>query len=316
MKIIRELIRSARPTSTALGYFDGVHKGHQAVIREAVENGRKNDLIPTVFTLLQSPRTVLRGERSSNIITLDEKLSILESIGVEQVYLIDFETIKKISAEDFVRDILCGCFYAKHVSCGFNYHFGAGAKGSGEMLEEMCAAFGISVLARPRIMYENIPVSSTRIRECIVSGNIRSANVMLGREYGFRLPVIHGRQLGRQWGTPTLNQEFPEGLVQPLFGAYVASVTVDGRKYCGVTNIGMKPTVGSDRVLIETWMPEYRGRELYDEVLDVRLLDFIRGEQKFNNTDELKNEIYQNGAEAKKVFMSHYSAEAGMSFLL
>lgn len=302
MEILTELKRSEKPTSTALGYFDGLHKGHQAVIREAVENGKNNSLVPTVFTLLQSPRTVLRGEESRNIITTEEKLAILEKMGVQQVYLINFNDIKNITADDFVKDILCGCFRAKHISCGFNYHFGAGAKGSGDMLEEMCKSFGISVLARPRVTFENSPVSSTRIRECIINGDIEAANNMLGRKYGFVLTVVHGRQLGRQWGTPTLNQFFPQGLVKPKFGAYASVVTVDGKQYCGVTNIGIKPTVGSEKVLIETWMPDYSGRELYYEILDVRLTAFIRGERKFTDTDELKAEIIRNGDYARKIF--------------
>ncbi|MBQ8134947.1 MAG: riboflavin biosynthesis protein RibF [Clostridia bacterium] len=305
MEIITELTRSEKPSSTALGYFDGIHKGHRAVIEEAVEEAKKRELVPTVFTLLQSPRTVLRGEQSNNIITLDEKLSILENLGIEQVYLIDFNSIKNITANDFVRDVLCGCFHARHVSCGFNYHFGAGAQGSGEKLEEMCKNYDITVFARPRITMDEKPISSTRIRECIVRGDITSANNMLGRQYGFCLPVIHGRQLGRQWGTPTLNQEFPEGLVKPCFGVYVSVVTAHGKKYCGVTNVGVKPTVGSDKVLIETWMPDYTGRDLYDETLDVRFLQFIRGEKKFSGIDELKAEILKNGELAKKIFQQH-----------
>ncbi len=310
MKITEELIRSEKPTSTALGYFDGVHKGHKAVIGEAVKNGRENGLVPTVFTLLQSPRTVLRGEPSNNIITLDEKLHELESLGVEQVYLIDFRGIKDITAEDFVRDIISGCFNARHIACGFNYHFGAGAKGSGAQLEEMCRGFGISVIARPRITFDNSPISSTRIRSCIVEGNIEAANSMLGREYGFCLPVIHGRQLGRQWGTPTINQKFPSELVRPRFGVYASVVTVDGKKYCGVTNIGIKPTVGSEHVLIETWMPDYTGRMLYDEKIDIRLIGYIRDEKLFSTVEKLKKEIYKNGEQAKKLFACYYRKEA------
>ena len=172
------------------------------------------------------------------------------------------------------------------------------------MLEDMCRQDGISVLARPRITFEERPVSSTRIRECIINGNITAANEMLGRRYGFELPVIHGRQLGRQWGTPTINQEFPDGLVNPCFGAYASCVTVDGRAYCGVTNIGIKPTVGSDKVLIETWMPDYSGRELYGECIRTDLLDFIRSEKKFESTEQLKEEIYRNAAAAEKIFQN------------
>lgn len=302
MEIIRELIPSAKPSSVALGYFDGLHRGHAAVIGEAVENGRKNGYIPTVFTLLQSPRTVLRGEKSNNIITLDEKLSLLEDFGVEQVYLIDFEGIKDITAESFVSDVICGCFKARHIACGFNYHFGAGAKGSGGQLEEMCSGCGVTVLARPRIEMGGTPISSTRIRASIIDGDVEAANAMLGRKYGFCLPVIHGRQLGRKWGTPTLNQSFPSELVKPCFGVYASSVTVDGKKYCGVTNIGIKPTVGSDSVLIETWMPDYQGRELYNERIDVRLLRHIRNEKRFSDIERLKEEIYKNGRQAKEIF--------------
>lgn len=302
MKIIKELIPSEKATSVALGYFDGLHIGHASVIGEAVENGRKNGYIPTVFTLLQSPRTILKGEKSNNIITLDEKLSLLESFGVEMVYLIDFEGIKDITAEDFVHQVICKCFNARHIACGFNYHFGAGAKGSGGQLEQMCDGCGITVLARPRITMGGSPVSSTRIRASIIEGDIKSANAMLGRKYGFCLPVVHGRQLGRSWGTPTLNQEFPSELVKPCFGVYASSVTADGKKYCGVTNIGIKPTVGSDSVLIETWMPDYCGRELYDEKVDVRLLEHIRKEKKFSDVEMLRQEIYKNGEQAKEIF--------------
>lgn len=304
MKIIRDLIRSEMPTSTALGYFDGIHIGHRTVISEAVQTALRDGLIPSVFTLMQSPRTILRGEESRNILTTEEKLDLLAQLGVEQVYLIDFRTIKDITAEDFVRDMVCGCFNARHISCGFNYHFGAGAAGSGDMLEDMCRKYGISVLARPRIVMDGSPVSSTRIRECIVAGDILSANRMLGRKYGFCLPVVHGKQLGRQWGTPTLNQNFPEGLVKPEFGVYASSVVVDGKSYYGVTNIGVKPTVGSDRVLIETWMPEYNGRDLYGEYVDIRLLRNIRSERRFSGTDELKKEILKNGDQAKEIFLS------------
>lgn len=306
MDIINELIPSEMPTSVALGYFDGVHRGHKAVIGEAVRTGRENGLVPTVFTLLQSPRTVLRGEKSNNIITLDEKLSEFELLGAEQVYLIDFTAIKDITAESFVSEVIGRCFNAKHIACGFNYHFGAGAKGSGAQLEQMCEGSGITVLARPRITLGGSPVSSTRIRASIIEGDIPAANEMLGRLYGFRLEVVHGRQLGRSWGTPTMNQIFPAELVKPRFGVYASVVTVDGQSFCGVTNIGIKPTVGSQGVLIETWMPDYSGRELYGEKVDIRLLRFIRGERKFPDTDALKEEIKRNGEYSREIYRDYF----------
>ncbi len=302
MEILQELIPSPTPTSAALGYFDGVHRGHQAVIAEAVAAAKAQGLRSTVFTLQQSPRVLLLGEKPQNIMTTEDKLSVLEALGVEQVYLIDFAAVRQITAEDFVEKILRDRFHARHLSCGFNYHFGAGAAGSGEMLEDMCRTYGISVFARPRITFEEMPISSTRIRKSILQGQIEEVNAMLGRPYGFFLPVIHGEQVGRTWGTPTLNQAFPEGLVQPLFGVYASRVTIDGSLWCGVTNIGVRPTVGSRSVLIETWMPDYHGPDLYGQTLRVDLLRFIRPERRFDTTDALRREILRNASQAQQIF--------------
>ncbi len=291
MEIIKELNRSQEPTATALGYFDGVHLGHRAVIQEAVSYAAQNGVLPAVFTLQQSPRLVLFGEAPKHIVPLEDKLAVLEELGVQRVYLIDFRTIRHIDAESFVRDILVGCFHAVHAGCGFNYHFGSGASGNGEILHTLCRQYGVSETTQPQLCYGELPISSTRIRKSIAAGDIPAANEMLGRQYGFRLEVIHGRRLGHRLGYPTLNQRFPEGLVQPPFGVYGSWVTVDGQRYRGISNIGVKPTVGSDEVLIETWLPVYHGRELYGEVLDIRFDCFVRPERKFNSLDELKAAI-------------------------
>ena len=259
-----------------------------------------------MFTLLQSPRKVLFNEKIEGVITISEKLKLIEQMGVGQVYIIDFTEIRNISAEDFVSDILKDCFHAHHAVCGFNYHFGKRALGNRNVLKDLCHSLGISTTSQNQICYHNMPVSSTRIRKCISDGDIISANAMLGRKYGFHLPVIHGRQLGRTWGTPTINQFFPEGLVCPKFGVYASEVTVDNKKFCGVTNIGIKPTIENfNSVTIETWMPDYKGRDLYDELIDVRLIEYIRPEKKFDSLENLKNEILLNGRQAEQIFLKN-----------
>lgn len=146
-------------------------------------------------------------------------------------------------------------------------------------------------------------VSSTLIRELIKDGNVRRANELLGSYFGFGGEVVHGQHLGRELGTPTLNQSLHEELVVPKFGVYASCVTLDdGRKFCGVTNIGVKPTVGNFAPLCETWMPDYSGEELYGKTVDVRLIDFIRGEKKFSSLDELKKAIFDNAKTAEKMF--------------
>ena len=302
MEIVENLIRSKEPTSTALGFFDGVHSGHVSVIREAVSYAQQNGLLPAVFTTKQLPRSVLSGTKVGAITTLDEKLAAFRSLGAERVYIIDFREIMHMTAEDFVKDILLGCFHARHAVCGFNYHFGYGGKGSGSTLSELCRQYDITVTTQHRISYDDSPVSSTRIRSAVASGHFPDVNRMLGRRYGFRLPVLHGKKLGRTIGIPTINQAFPDGLILPPFGAYATAVTVDGTVYCGVTDIGVKPTVGSDHVLIETWLPRYSGRELYGETIDVRFLDFIRPEKKFDGLLSLQEEIRRNALMAQTIF--------------
>ncbi len=298
MEIIQEPVHSEEQTSVALGYFDGVHAGHQAVITEAVTYGRENGLLPTVFTLQQSPRLILFGEAPGGILPLSEKLHQFELLGVERVYLIDFRAIRHLTAEEFVEKILIGCFHAAHAGCGFNYHFGSGAAGNGIILSQLCQRSGISETTQPRLCYDGLRISSTRIRQCIADGDITSANAMLGRRYSLTLPVIRGRQLGRTLGFPTLNQSFPDGLVRPRFGAYVSEVTVGANVYRGVTDIGVKPTVGSDTVLLETWLPEYHGPDLYDQQLTVSLLAFIRPERRFDSLSDLRSAVSQDALTA------------------
>ena len=144
-------------------------------------------------------------------------------------------------------------------------------------------------------------MSSTRIRSLIADGEIEEANRLLGRPFSYDFPVVHGRQLGRTLGFPTLNQRIPESFILPRFGVYASLVDVGGEKYYGVTNVGVKPTVGSEGPVCETWMPDYRGRELYGETVSCELHGFVRPERRFPGLRELQEQIFRDRETAKKI---------------
>ena len=235
--------------------------------------------------------------------TDEDKTQTLARLGIEHIYEADFTKIKDMSAEDFFREILIDTLKAKKLFCGFNYRFGKDGTGDVELLEKLCKQYGVDFKAVPAETLDGQVVSSTLIRKLITEGNIRKANEMLCGRFGFSSVIEHGKQLGRHIGTPTINQPLCSELVVPKFGVYASAVTLEnGRQYCGVSNIGVKPTVGGKIPLCETWMPEYVGDEIYGESADVRLIDFIRPEKKFAGIDELKDAIIDNGKTALQIF--------------
>lgn len=302
MTICQKLQESPAPAAVALGCFDGLHMGHQRVISGAIN---ADGLLPTVFTFDASPQADICGKGAPQLMTNGRKLAFLERMGVEQVYMLPFAEIRQMTAEDFVSRTLCGLLHAKKVCCGFNFHFGHGGKAGSETLKELCGRQGISVEIVPEVRLNGKSVSSTAIRACLERGDVEEANAMLGRCFGFDFAVVHGRRLGRELGTPTINQPLPPGFIRPKFGVYASVVQIDGNDYCGVTNIGVKPTVGSDYALAETWIPDYDG-DLYGRPIPVELLKFIRPEQKFSGIRELKQAILRDGETARKILQELY----------
>ena len=275
MKIIRTLeeMGEAAPCSLALGAFDGLHRGHMAVIHAACAPGEEGaSLEPAVLTFARSP------SGNSAVLTGRDKERLLEAAGVERLYSLDFAAVKDWEAEAFVQQVL----FAK---CG---------------ARRLCQQAGAELYVAPPVREGEQKVSSTRIRAAVEAGDIPLANRLLGRPFGFSLEVIHGNHIGTGLGTPTINQAIPEGFVLPKFGVYASWCRVGGEYFYGVTNVGIKPTVGSDRVLAETWMPDFQG-DLYGKRVRVFLLEFLRPERKFHSLDELKAAIRENGEQAKAV---------------
>lgn len=287
MKSINEIINSAK-SCVALGFFDGIHAAHQAVINSAFEGcGEK-----IVLSIGGSGKTL-----SGALLTARETERQLERLGAEIFLTPSFESVKDMSGERFVAEILHEKLHAVRVACGFNYRFGAGAACGAEDLRALCGKYGIECCIVPPVEMDGEPVSSTAIRTALVQGDIIRANSLLGRRYGYTLPVVDGQHLGRRLGTPTINQGIPQGLIAPKFGVYASISRADGVWYSSVTNIGVRPTVGSDAPLSETWLSGFSG-DLYGQQVRVELVDFIRPEQKFDSLDLLREHIRRDGERA------------------
>lgn len=273
----------------ALGNFDGIHKGHTAVINAAVQAAREWDMIPTVLILSPLPAYVIDGREAPELITQADKEKLFADMGVE-VVRIDFMKIKDYSPQEFFVKILAGELNAGMLSCGFNYRFGKNGEGDSTLLGWLCDITGIRISVAPAVSVGGEAVSSTRIRAAIESGEIESANEMLGREFGYMLEVVHGDHLGRSLNCPTINQLFPEGLIVPKYGVYDSRTCVDGIWYRSVTNIGRRPSFENDEQRSETHIIGYDG-DLYGKSIEVRLQKYKRGEMKFNSLDELKAQL-------------------------
>lgn len=307
MQKYNEILPENQNTAVALGFFDGLHIGHRNVIKLAV-NEKQNGLLPVCFTFSQSPKSILNKTPANALMTEADKMNTLEKLGVEHMIEADFLSVKDMPAHLFFEEILVKKLQAKKLFCGFNYHFGKNGEGNAEMLEKLCKQYEIELTVIAPATVQGQVVSSTLIRSLIQSGNISLANELLCSRFGFSSIIEYGRQLGRRIGTPTINQPLCKELVVPKFGVYVSAVTLEsGKTYCGVTNIGIKPTVGGTVPLCESWMPEYDGEEIYGQTADVRLIDFIREEKKFASIDELKSAIAENGKTALKIFENQNS---------
>lgn len=297
-----EILPQDCDTAVALGYFDGIHRGHRSVLSLAVRE-KQRGLSPVCFTFAQSPKSVLSRTKETALMTANDKIKTLEALGIETTYQADFLSIMDMSEDEFVREILIGRLKAKRLFCGFNYHFGKNGSGNSESLKRLCKSYGAEVTVVPPEIQGDTVISSSLIRELIADGEIRQANDMLCSRFGFSSVIEHGKRLGRELGTPTINQPLVKSLVVPKFGVYASAVTLEnGKVYCGVSNIGIKPTVGGTAALCETWMPDYRGKEIYGQCADIRLIDFIRPERKFSGIDELKRAIVDNAVTARKIF--------------
>lgn len=285
--------------AVALGSFDGIHKGHQAVLSGAVDLKEKG-LCPTILLFDVHPVQVLTGCAPLCLFQSDSRDNLIKGMGLESES-ISFSEIMNMSPAEFFRRVLVEKLNAGAVCCGENYRFGKGGAGSTEDLERLCRENGIILSVSPSVYYEGEIISSTRIRNAILSGCTGDANAMLGRAFSYHLIVDHGDERGRLLGFPTINQHFPEGFIIPKPGVYASSVNINGKEYAGVTNIGRRPSFDDDERRSETHIIGV-SEDLYGRDIEVRLHSFIRESARFTSLDELSRHINEDCKKAKEIF--------------
>ena len=286
----------------ALGTFDGVHLGHQVVIRHAVEEGRKRGLRVGVVTFDPHPQTVLRpGSELKLLTTLEVRKEILLACGVDEVHAMRFdENLLKKNPEEFVREVLVGKFKAAVVIVGENFRFGHKASGNIEDLRRHMRETGGEAYAVPIYAFLGESINSTKIRALIAGGEVREAARLLGRSYSLRGKVVVGDKRGRVIGFPTANV-LPEACsLVPGRGVYVGHVWVEAERYGACTNVGVAPTFDQRDSRVEAHLLDYQG-DLYGRVVEVTFVERLRPEKRFFGADELKEQIARDIVEARKI---------------
>lgn len=284
-------------TIYALGFFDGVHRGHGALLRECVRLAAETGAVPGVITFSSHPDTLVFGRTPPLINTIEDRKRLISRLfGIEKVLLLPFDrAMMTMPWQDFYR-MLRREYGAAGLVCGHDFSFGSRGEGNAALLAAACRADGIPCTVIPEQRVDGIAVSSTYIRTLLESGDMERAAAFLGHPHLLTGTVVHGRALGRKLGTPTANLLLPDGLLVPRFGVYACRAETGGKTYPAVTNVGTRPTVDGTGVTVEPWLLGFDG-DLYGRMLTLEFFRFLRPEQKFPSLEALQAAIRQNAAE-------------------
>ncbi len=309
MKIIRsakDLQRQGRKTCLAIGFFDGVHLGHQHIIRQTIADARQHEALALAVTFDCHPFAIVAPDRVPPLIySLPQKLRAIESLGVEALLLIHFDkAFSEQSGETFINRLVRDLGKIQSICVGGNFTFGHQRGGNVALLKKMGDELEFTVHGMAAVSLDGQTVSSTRIRETIHGGDLDGASQMLGRTYSLAGKVIRGDQLGRKLGFPTANLDAP-GLVLPPPGVYTAHARVSGQSYQAAVNIGTRPTLKNiaPQVRVEAYLIGFNG-DIYDQELELAFVEKLRGEKAFPSLDALEAQIERDVAEVRSRFKS------------
>lgn len=293
MEIIRDFKKQGHKNlAIALGNFDGVHIAHQEIIKNCIHYAKTREIKSAVITFTPHPREVMNPSlKHSNIITVEEKIALFERLGVDIVYLINFDqAFAQITAENFIKEILVDSLQVRHVVTGYNFLFGKERQGNGDMLYNKARIYGFTYQQINKIWYNYHEVSSSNIKFLMGLGAFGIVNQMLGREYSISGSVIEGNKRARVLGCPTANIALKHDSFYPMYGVYLVKVDIGKQKLYGIANIGLRPTFSEVEPILEVHIFDFAGN-LYGEALTVSFLHLIRPERKFNNAEELKTQV-------------------------
>lgn len=286
-----------------IGTFDGVHIGHKLILERLINDARLHDRVAAVLTFFPHPRMVLQKDSDLKLLnTIEEKKKILEELGIDYLIIQPFtKTFSRLSATAFVRDMLVNALHAKKIIIGYDHRFGRNRNANINDLIAFGNALDFEVEEIPAQEIEAVAVSSTKIRNALLEGDVATANAYLGYSYMLSGKIIKGKGLGRQLGFPTANLRIKETYkLIPKNGAYVIKSHLKGREVYGMMNIGYNPTVDGEKQSIEIHFLDFE-EDLYNQNLQVNILEWIREEQKFNTLDELKEQLHKDQITTRRI---------------
>lgn len=294
---------SIQPKVIALGFFDGVHLGHGALLRRTVEESRRRGVRSAVFTWAQPPKEVVTGVPVPLINSPEDRAWLAKSLyGIDEVIMVPFnKEMMTTSWEDFVTEILIKRYHAVHLVAGHDHRFGHKNQGTPELLKSKCAELGLGCDIIPEVTVGGITVSSTYIRSLLREGDMLRAEYFMGHPHFLTDVVRHGHRLGHHLGAPTVNMQFAPGVLVPPHGVYAARALLPEGEFPAVTNIGVRPTVSSEPVVtVESHLLGFDGN-LYGRTLALEFFDFLRPERRFADLDELGAQIARDGERARQI---------------
>lgn len=286
-------------TAVALGYFDGVHIAHRYLIGLMEDYAEQHNLQKAVFTFTKN---VKLGHKGKDLFTPEQKIEQMKDIGIQLFYCPDFASFSQLTPRQFVKDILIDSMGARAVFCGENFFFGKDRRGNVQVLKQLCDEYGLEFVQAETVTLDGEIVSSTSVRAAVERGEMEKAKAMLGSPYSVELQVVHGKQLGRTIGTPTINQIYPDNMCTPKEGVYISRTFVDGIAYPSATGFGHRPTVNNDfNDTCETYIKGFSG-DLYDRIIKVEFHKFLFESKKFDNLQQLQQMIIGAADSADEYF--------------